>query len=1297
MKKALLLAAVVLWSCLAVAGVNENAFAQSAQPYAGTPGRTVVYMGNGSVTLNPGESCEFYDSGGPGNPYQNSEDYTFTFYPPAHHAIVSTFSLFDCENNWDVLSIHNGPTTADPLLGTHTSNLLPPQYFSTHASGALTFHFTSDATVQRWGWAAVIGLLCLDAPPNPAVAVFPPDGAATVSNTASLTWASGGGSPTGYKLYFGTSNPPPLIGDLGNLNIWTPLALPANTTHYWQVVPYNAYGDAAGCPVWSFTTAPAGLLQIGSETYVSPYLPIAPFESYSYSQCIYLRTEIGAPAAISGISWYWNGAQASDRSTDWTVYLGQTPNNEFSSVTDWLPYADLTQVFSGYVVLPDVPGWITITLATPYVYDASGNLVIAVDENYPANDPLYGLFHCSAASGARGLLYTNNSVNPDPAAPPAAWGMRYAFANLRLAVTPWSSGPPNPPVLDYPPDGASGLPLGGFGLQWHPDLSGGAGVPDYYMVYMSQDEANIYEDQAWPSVTNHFNPVAEGGLALDYLDQWFWTVKAVVIGEGNATAEPPRSFTVTGPPQISVDPVSIIHTLEMGETATRQLTISNPGDLPLDFSIGFTDTGSRDPATWVTVHPLDGNVAPNGGTFLVDIDFDSNEDGPGSYSGILTITHNVPSTPPAEVPVQLTVTGVWPPLADIAPAAWDYGDVEQMNPVTRQFTVTNTGGAVPDPLIIQPGGISIGGDPEGNFTVDAPGLPVSLGHNQAYSFDVTFTPQTQGAKSGVLEITDNSARLLHSLPLSGNGIAEQVGQIVNLRAVAQNEGDVLLTWSVYSGIPGSPGWVHYDDGVNADGIGAGMESVFDVAAKFESATLFAYAGMHITRIRFFPRSALSAYTLKIWTGLDASLGPDTEVYSQSVAGHTPMAWNDITLATPFQITGSEAVWIGYEVDCPPNSDDFYPAGCDAGPAVVGYGDLIGLEGSWYSIAAPGSVFNINWNLQAYVDYAAPGAGAPPPGIPVTAVPRGNSRLKPRLAFSGGTASPRVLRGFNVFRDGTQVNSALVPTNSYLDAGLEPGIYSYQVQGVYHSASTGLSDPASVAVVPPGLQALPLIEDWQSGTFDANLWTPGSDNWNMAHLIGNPAPAATFVWTPQVFDYSIPLTSRWLDGRATSQVTLSYGLMLENFGASLNSMAAQVFDGAAWHTVLSQDNSAGNITWTNYTCDISPYAAGRLFRVRFLATGADSWDINYWYIDNINVTGVPGLPPPLAAISQIPAGVRLEWAPVTGANSYRVFRSQDPQTADWGLPVSVTGNTAWIDSSPPSPVFYRVTASTEAIE
>jgi len=182
--------------------------------------------------------------------------------------------------------------------------------------------------------------------------------------------------------------------------------------------------------------------------------------------------------------------------------------------------------------------------------------------------------------------------------------------------------------------------------------------------------------------------------------------------------------------------------------------------------------------------------------------------------------------------------------------------------------------------------------------------------------------------------------------------------------------------------------------------------------------------------------------------------------------------------------------------------------------------------------------------------------------------------------------------------------------------------------------------------------------------------------------------------PQVLDYSIPLTSHWLDGTAATQVMLSYDLMLDNYGASLNSIITQVFDGSAWNTVLTHDNVAGDIPWTNYNCNITPYAAGKFFRIRFLAAGVDSWDIDYWYIDNINVTAVAGLQQPVVTITKDPAGVHLEWAPVIGANSYQIFRSPDPQTVNWGLPVAVTGGTSWIDSVPPASGFYRVTASSE---
>ena len=95
-------------------------------------------------------------------------------------------------------------------------------------------------------------------PPNNAAISSPADGATGVLLTATLNWVSGGGAPTGYKLSFGTDNPPTNIVnnvDMGNVTTYDPNPdMAYSTTYYWKVVAYNGNGDAVGTPVWSFTT-----------------------------------------------------------------------------------------------------------------------------------------------------------------------------------------------------------------------------------------------------------------------------------------------------------------------------------------------------------------------------------------------------------------------------------------------------------------------------------------------------------------------------------------------------------------------------------------------------------------------------------------------------------------------------------------------------------------------------------------------------------------------------------------------------------------------------------------------------------------------------------------------------------------------------------------------------------------------------------------------------------------------------------------------------------------------------------
>jgi hypothetical protein len=99
--------------------------------------------------------------------------------------------------------------------------------------------------------------------PEPAVNYGPSDLGLSILPTVTLNWNSGFSPsntdpPSGFRLYFGTDNPPTNIhngSDLGYQTIYDPVPdLSLNTTYYWKIVPYNLVGDAANCPVWSFLT-----------------------------------------------------------------------------------------------------------------------------------------------------------------------------------------------------------------------------------------------------------------------------------------------------------------------------------------------------------------------------------------------------------------------------------------------------------------------------------------------------------------------------------------------------------------------------------------------------------------------------------------------------------------------------------------------------------------------------------------------------------------------------------------------------------------------------------------------------------------------------------------------------------------------------------------------------------------------------------------------------------------------------------------------------------------------------------
>lgn len=96
--------------------------------------------------------------------------------------------------------------------------------------------------------------------PYPAMISYPNNQEQNVLPSSLLKWGSGGGNPTGYKLYLGTEPQAGTLNDLGNILQYTPDALSFDTIYYWQVVPYNALGDAENCPLWSFQVRPDSVI-----------------------------------------------------------------------------------------------------------------------------------------------------------------------------------------------------------------------------------------------------------------------------------------------------------------------------------------------------------------------------------------------------------------------------------------------------------------------------------------------------------------------------------------------------------------------------------------------------------------------------------------------------------------------------------------------------------------------------------------------------------------------------------------------------------------------------------------------------------------------------------------------------------------------------------------------------------------------------------------------------------------------------------------------------------------------------
>ncbi len=115
-----------------------------------------ILMQDGTVNQCTGT---FYDSGGPGGPYANNENFTLTICDDGSGGTLQLdFLSFTTETPNDVLTIYDGPDTSAPVIGdfsgTNSPGIVRPSPANT--SGCLTFEWVSNEFFSSTGWEATI-------------------------------------------------------------------------------------------------------------------------------------------------------------------------------------------------------------------------------------------------------------------------------------------------------------------------------------------------------------------------------------------------------------------------------------------------------------------------------------------------------------------------------------------------------------------------------------------------------------------------------------------------------------------------------------------------------------------------------------------------------------------------------------------------------------------------------------------------------------------------------------------------------------------------------------------------------------------------------------------------------------------------------------------------------------------------------------------------------------------------------------------------------------------------------------
>jgi len=695
--------------------------------------------------------------------------------------LATDFFARTSETGWD----NTTAATANTQYVVLTDQLYP--------ANGLTFNFNFPVATQA---------------PNPAVLISPANNATLVSPTATLNWLSGGGLPSGFRLSFGTNNPPTNIlnnSDQGMATSYDPQPdLQLSTTYYWKIVPYNNFGNSANCPVWSFSTHgdPTVTTLPYSQNWDSITPPALPFDWTAISQgtatAAYVKTVTTSPHSTPNCVAIYNSSDATGNYILVGPQIMAPLNVNTIRVRFWGKGAAGYHLLVGVMTNPADPATFTTVQDLNVIanwneytvsltgYEGAGRYIAFKHANASTSQTIYvdGVsfeqiaandLACTSITGnstpsvGAATTYTANVYNWGTAAQSTYTVKLYNAAGTELASAAGTT---------VAPAGTASVPL-----TWTPAAEGP--VTLYGKVFLAGD-VNPVNDQS-------------PNLAVTVMPSGTYVV---TVGEGSQNARMPLDFyyknsineTLYFPTELGMYGNIISLTLYNNFTAARD-------NMPVKIWMGSTTLGDLS-AGWIPSGELtsvfDGTVSFPAGENNIVIPLQT----PYSYtSGNLVVMFNRPMDTqyysssdyfkcqtvgtnrarnvyndstvydPAAPGTVGTVTGQFAkttfqmtplspnPLFVVNPSSKDFGTVLMNTTNNQVFTILNAGGGT-----LSVSNISIAGSPF--YTLqNMPTLPASLGTGQSITFTARYNPTAAGTHTATISITDN--RMVHTVALTG--------------------------------------------------------------------------------------------------------------------------------------------------------------------------------------------------------------------------------------------------------------------------------------------------------------------------------------------------------------------------------------------------------------------------------------------------------------------------------------------------------------------------------------------------